>query len=109
VLLGVVVLVCGLALAAAKLQAADRPTTHPAQVSVEHDGLRYEFDALTGTERLLDLSQTGPDRVNLVNVRLEDAARLRVEACRKLGIGGLDELVREHRRDADELRRLGYL
>lgn len=107
--LSALVLVGGVAVAAATLQAADRPATHPAQVSVERDGLRYEFDALTGTERLVDLSQPGPVRTNLVNERLEDAARLRVEACRKLGIDGLDELVREHRREADELRRLGYL
>ena len=81
----------------------------PARGSVEDGGLRYEFDALTGREALLDIS-FGPDQVrDVLADRPDDVERMRVKLARKLGVRSLDDMVDAHRAAADQLRRLGYL
>lgn len=81
----------------------------PARPSLEADGLRYEFDALTGCERLWDLSDPSQAPRNVIRERAIDARNLRRSLERQLGVESLDELRDAHRSGADALRRLGYL
>jgi len=110
---GVIAVAALIALAVATAAVAPRSTTSPAQlparVSVEDNGLRYAFDALTGRESLVDVTSDAGDRIDLIDSRPDDAERMRRLLVRDLDIESLSELVDAHRPAADELRRLGYL
>jgi hypothetical protein len=79
----------------------------PAHFEIEADGYRFEYHAVTGTERLFrvrspvreDLSEDEPD----VAGRLREALRIR------LGVEDLELLRVPHRETIESLRRLGYL
>jgi len=103
----VVIAVAGVLLVRGAARASVLPKELPAHPVVERDGLRYEFNALTGVESLLDLSASPPRE--LVRHREEELSRMRDLLCRDLRIDGLGRLVDAHREQAEGLRRLGYL
>lgn len=84
----------------------DAGTLAPLQ-HIERDGLRYEYDALTDAERLLDVSDPSAPK-DVSKSRPADVERLRADLVARLGISGLGALRDAHKAAADELRRLGY-
>lgn len=84
-------------------------TATPERASIEHDGLVYEFHALTGTESLWDASLPPTERRNLVRERAADARSLRLRLEAELRDPGF-VLLRGSRADSIErLKKLGYL
>lgn len=79
------------------------------QVTIERDGLVYEFSALSGTEYLWDAAADPASRVNLVPVRAADARRLRALLSEQLGVTDLEVLHAPYRATAESLRSMGYL
>lgn len=109
VLAVVALAVAGSVGAAAVRGCAPDPAHVPARGWVESDGLRYEFDALTGREALFDAAADADGERNLVRERPDDARRMRALLVRKLRVPSLDAMRDAHSATADELRRLGYL
>ena len=85
--------------------ASSRP---PALFTLEQDGLRYEYHAVTGAETLWDLSAPAGQQRNLARERADELPALRDALRRKLGIQDLAELRAPHEALAEQLRALGY-
>jgi len=88
---------------------AKPPESIPSLVFLERDGLRYEYDALRGTERLYDLAEPPPRHEDLTASRPDDAARLRNAILADLHLDSLDALREMYAQEAEQLRRMGYL
>lgn len=76
-----------------------------ARVHIERDGLRYEFDAISGRERLTSLDHPETD---LIHARPVDALRLRRALEADIG-QPLERLIDANRETIDALKRMGYL
>jgi len=108
VLSSIVIVVClgtVLAHATRSVGAPGADLTPPACVVVEHDGLRYEFDALSGRRRICD--PRDPD-TDLLPARPGGMERFRELIESKAG-RTLEEMQDAHRDSTAALRRLGYL
>ena len=81
----------------------------PAYATIERNGLRYEYDALTGREHLYVVAEPLATRRDVVGERPADVQRLRRELESELGIQSVETLRDVHREEAEVLRRLGYL
>lgn len=77
--------------------------------TIERDGLRYEFHAVTGAESLWRTDARPGQQFNLIRDRAGDGRRLRRELEKELGVESLDELREEHRDVIEHLRELGYI
>lgn len=80
-----------------------------AVAACECDGFRYEYNVLTGGERLFELKGGAPVFVDVLGAHPEEAAKCRETIERDLGVQRLEEL---RARRADAIRRLhavGYL
>ena len=71
-------------------------------------GLRYEFNAILGTEVLLDVTG-GTPWADVTSERPDAVERLRRKLMEKSGAGSLDDLRAVHRDRIEALRKLGYL
>jgi len=80
----------------------------PAFASIEEDGWRYEFHAVTGRERLVSLAE-GAAAENRAEANPEVVRKLRVSLARDLRLRDLDELRDAHRDAIERLYALGYL
>ena len=80
----------------------------PAFASIEQDGWRYEFHAVTGRERLVSLAD-GAGAENRAEEQPEVVRKLRVSLARDLKLRDLDELRDAHRDAIERLYALGYL
>lgn len=102
--------VVGAALASARLR-APRPSEVPsgAVVAIERDGLRYQFNPLTGREYLFDRDASPDERRDLGRDRPLDLERLRRLLAEELGVPDLGVLHAPHRQTAEALRAMGYL
>lgn len=81
----------------------------PTLVSIERNGLSYEFHTVTGTESLWDTALPVVERRNLIGERPDAARQLRAQLMLELGITDLESLRSEQQTAIDRLRRLGYL
>jgi hypothetical protein len=80
-----------------------------AVVAIERDGLRYQYNTLTGRECLYDRDSPPEERRDLAADRPLDLRRLRRLLEAELGVPDLGVLHEPHRETADALRGLGYL
>ena len=80
----------------------------PAFASIEQDGWRYEFHAVTGRERLVSLAD-GAGAENRAEEQPEVVRKLRTSLARDLRLRDLSELREAHRDAIERLNALGYL
>jgi len=80
----------------------------PAILHYDSGGLRFTYHVPTGSEGLFDLAADPKMLTNLAPARPADAARLREELRRKIGVESLDDLRRARRDLIDRLHGLGY-
>lgn len=81
------------------------PTSH----TIERNGLRYEFSALSGNEYLWEVAADPDFRRNLAHSRPADVRRLRELLETELHVTDIRQLHARHRATAESLRGLGYL
>lgn len=93
--------------AGAETSAAERSDS--ALYTAERDGLRYEFQAVMGTEMLTRIAAKPGDTRNLIREMPEMAATLRAAVAEREGVPSVEALRARHGETIESLRRLGYL
>ena len=80
----------------------------PAILNHDSGGLRFTYHVPTGAEGLFDLAADPKMLTNLAPARPADAARLREELRKRIGVESLEDLRRAQRELIERLHGLGY-